>query len=690
MKTHWKFWTGVFFIWLIATGMDRLWWQHQTGLPAWDQADYLNSALDHGRALGLLTGGGWQGWKALLDLSPKIPPLASIINGSVIAIAGDAPEQAAWSLSLWHGILLISVAGWGLQLRNEVLGLLAASLVAITPALLQLRSDYVLEMPLAAGVTLALWQLGNWLHPHQGGHWRQALIAALTCSIALLIKQSALLVLLPAAVWASAMALRRSNKSQLQLIAGAGIVTLSVFPWLRHNWITTLGGTNRAVMEAAVKEGDPSIFTLENWNWYPRILSDQIGPIILIFGISGCVLWILLKHSIYNTSQKNKDNKEGWKWLIISFILGWFLTSLLPNKDARYIAPLIPPLILLCARGWLEWGIWWQHFWPSKSPNKLMLFVSLGFTAALPTAWQSQVSLLKKNHQGPLKEIIQEVIVASPQESKITMIVVPSTPDLNQHNVSYFGRRQGGQLVGRQLGTSRNDVKPVLAHSQWIVLAEGDQGSVSESAPFLDKAIRSSGVFKLVRQFPRLEGGSYSLWHRQPKARQKRNFAKTFPKLAKGLQKGPKGFEPIFAEVALEHMLDGHFKYIDPVRKTALEKLSNNPKDIEAHWSLALLAILANRPYEASKELSTLEELLPQSPWPSAYRSIVLLAGWNPWEAAVVADKAQQIHNNPILAGLGDLSGVMGGALWRLPAAKASIPQAIRAVDTALQKTRKN
>jgi hypothetical protein len=45
----------------------------QGGVPAWDQADYLNSALDHGRALGLLPGGGWQGWNALLDLSPKIP-----------------------------------------------------------------------------------------------------------------------------------------------------------------------------------------------------------------------------------------------------------------------------------------------------------------------------------------------------------------------------------------------------------------------------------------------------------------------------------------------------------------------------------------------------------------------------------------------------------------------------------------
>ena len=72
MKQRWRFWASVALIWVLSTLVDRLWWTLQTGVPAWDQADYLNSAMDHGRALGLLPGGGWQGWQALLDLSPKI------------------------------------------------------------------------------------------------------------------------------------------------------------------------------------------------------------------------------------------------------------------------------------------------------------------------------------------------------------------------------------------------------------------------------------------------------------------------------------------------------------------------------------------------------------------------------------------------------------------------------------------
>ena len=119
MRQRGRLGLAVVLIWLVATALDRLWWLHQAGVPAWDQADYLNSALDHGRALGVLPGGGWRGWNALLDLSPKIPPLASLVNGSVMALSGDDPAAAAWSLSLWHGLLLLAVAGWGRRLLDD-------------------------------------------------------------------------------------------------------------------------------------------------------------------------------------------------------------------------------------------------------------------------------------------------------------------------------------------------------------------------------------------------------------------------------------------------------------------------------------------------------------------------------------------------------------------------------------------
>ena len=99
-------------------------------LPAWDQADYLNSAVDHGRALGWLAGGpGWQGWSALLDLSPKIPPLSSLVSAAVMHFSGGGVDGASWALSLWHGLLLLVVACWGRQLLGAGFGLLAVWLL---------------------------------------------------------------------------------------------------------------------------------------------------------------------------------------------------------------------------------------------------------------------------------------------------------------------------------------------------------------------------------------------------------------------------------------------------------------------------------------------------------------------------------------------------------------------------------
>ena len=665
---------GVAMIWLLATAVDRLWWMQQTGVPAWDQADYLNSALDHGRALGLLPGGGWNGWSALLDLSPKIPPLASLVNGTVMAVSGDAPADAAWSLSLWHGLLLLAVAGWGYRLRGEGLALLACLLTALTPALLDLRTDYVLEMPLAAMVTLALWRLAVWCDPSTGGRWGQVCWATVAALAAVLVKQSALLALAPAGLWAAWIALRRRGVWRRQALVLPLLGSAMVLPWLRHNWITSLGGTNRAVFESAAGEGDPGLLSLEGWLWYPRLLPEQLGLVLLVVGVSGLVLWWVQR------SRTSGDDGWCWSWLVINLLAAWLLTSLSPNKGDRYIAPLLPALLLLLSRGWWQWGLWlrqWRPRWTSP-------LLGIGLLACVPAGWSHQWERLQDRPRGPLQALVQAAGGADPAAEPRTVIVVPSTPDLNQHNVSFYGRRGGGRLVGRQLGGSRRDRAPVLARAEWVVLSEGDQGSVRKAARKLDRAVRSSGVFEQVQRFPRPKGGSYSLWRRRSDRPASLGFAAAFPALAAGLAAGPSGLDPVFSAVAVEHMLDGHFLYRQQVAGQAQQQLAINPEDAQARWSLALLAVLANRPGEAADQFAALQRLDPQSPWPAAYRSVVLLAGWMPWAASTVADQAASQQNNGVLVALADLSAVLGGAVWRLPSAISSVPTAVKLVEGAL------
>ena len=226
----------------------------------------------------------------------------------------------------------------------------------------------------------------------------------------------------------------------------------------------------------------------------------------------------------------------------------------------------------------------------------------------------------------------------------------------------------------------------MLAQAEWVVLAEGNQGSVRKAAQRLDQAVRSSGVFELVNQFQRPQGGSYSLWRRRPTIPMAGpSFAERFPDLAAGLEAGPVGLDPVFESVGREHMLDGHFSYRDPVRSEALEALAKDPEAVKPRWTLALLAVLENRPVQASEQFEALQRLLPDNPWPAAYRSVVNLVGWNPWQAAAAADGASV--SNPVLAALGDLSGVLSGAVWRIPSAMTSVPAAVTAVEEALEPT---
>ena len=133
--------------------------------------------------------------------------------------------------------------------------------------------------------------------------------------------------------------------------------------------------------------------------------------------------------------------------------------------------------------------------------------------------------------------------------------------------------------------------------------------------------------------------------------------------------------------MGVEHQLDGHRLYQQRVEQQARAALASNPNDRQALWSLALLKVLQNRPLEADRWFERLQSLEPASPWPAAYRAVVLTAAGRLWQASAVADQAQGSNPSPVLEGLGDLSGVLGGQLWRLPAASRSVPAAVTAVQ---------
>ena len=684
------FWISVLFIWIICTIADRIWWNFYSDTPSWDQADYLNSALDHARALSFLGADRGSSFSSLLDKSPKIPPLASIINGALISFAGEAPHEAAWSLSFWNGFLIFNIASWGLYLRGEKFALFSVLISAFSPFLFYLRTDYVLELPLISSIAFYLFHLGRWSDKSIGGKWIQLIISAFACASSLLIKQSSLLVIIPSLLFIFILSFKRDKKFRLQFLFLIIINFLVILPWFYHNWIMILSGTYRAVFESAEIEGDPSILGFKSIFWYFPYLKNQFGSIIFFFGLSGILFAFLTNLKSFVALAKLVDifnNNYKWIWVYFNLITCWTFTTFIPNKDERYIACTIPLIIFILALGFSKWSDWLYTYFKFKYYS-LLLIPPLSFLFSNSINRFNTLEDISSKYY-PVKDIISVLKSDQNSNEKETVIVVPSTPDINQHNVSYFGRMQGGNILGRQLGQSLLHIDPVLKYANWIILAEGDQGSVSSNSLVLDKAIRESSFFIKVREFPRKKEGSYSLWKRISSSIKQNEFHNRFIELANGMEQGPSGIKLIFDEIEIEHMLDGHLKYQSIVRDKALSKISLDPNNIESLWSLSLLKILSNRPSEADIYLKNLEILLPNNPWPSAYRTIVNLASWNPWKAYLIADRAHKKNPNYLLESLADTSALFRGYFWRLKSASSSIPNAIKSIDKDLKKMEK-
>ncbi len=679
----WSWWAWVAALWGLSTVWDRLWLARDGRIPSWDQADYLNSAVDHGRALGFLSG-SWKGWEALLDLSPKIPPLASLVNGSVMAVAGDSPDQASWSLALWHGLLLAVVAAWGRQLAGRRFALLCVALVALSPA---------------------LWLLWRWQAASpRGGHPRQALLAALAIGAALMVKQSALLLVALPALWAAVGGLRRRER-RLQVLLALAVVLALVLPWLHHNWITTLGGTNRAVLESAASEGDPPVLSMASLLWYVRLLPEQLGPVVLLVGLLGFALalgnrlwperrWFQPWGSPRQPSPGPTGAPppvaaapipvvalpEGWGWLLGCAAAGWLATTLSPNKDARYIAPVLPLLLLLLAAGWWQLGRWLSARLGDRTGAALL---GAGLLAGGVNSATAALAALQPHEPNPLPDLISRLRSAV-GDAPTTLLVVPGSPSLNEQNVTTYGRMDGGRIEGRRLGRRRSEHPLVLERAGWLLLASGDQGTNRPGSRELSLRVRSDGRFEPVGRWPWSEGRQVELWKRRGQAAPP--FDKDFIQLARGLEQGPCGLAAVFERIGPEHQLDGHFLYQQRVRRWALAQLQRHPDDRDALWSLALLATLNNRPVEAGRWYGRLQALEPRNPWPASYRAVVSLADWNPGGASEALNQLPaDLRRQPIPRSLAELSAVLSGRLWRVPALAGELPQAIQSVKGQLE-----
>jgi len=523
-------------IWLLGAISDRLWFALDRSVPAWDQADYLTSTLKYLQALQhpQWLSGEW--WTNFWLLSTKIPPLAYILTVPFLQVFGTGADRATLVHLLFSAILLASVYSLGFQLFNRQVGLWAAAICVLLPGLYRFRLQFLLDYPLTAAITFAFYCLTMWKASegrrkkeegrrkkeegrrkrNQGREIKEdcphspdlplspspnlplspshtlplspssffwAIAFGISLGLSILVKHTTVLFLFTPIVWLAVGAVRQKAWGRLGQLTGALLLSVAVFgPWAKTNWLLILTGGKRATLDSAIAEGDPAINTIDAWIYYGKHLPEHISWPLLLIPLVGLILYWRRRQDSSSILHLN-----SCRWLAVFWGGAYLINSLNINKDDRYVIPYLPALSIFLAYCLTLWPSRWgrQIRWGTIGLAILaMLFHILPLGGAFGHSLVQIISPGNSNYpylgkEWPHREVIAEIIDREPYLQS-TLGVLPSTPEINQHNFNFYGALANFQVYGRQVGTNLKQVPQDVRSLSWFLTKTGPQGSIRE------------------------------------------------------------------------------------------------------------------------------------------------------------------------------------------------------------------
>ncbi len=509
-------------IWLTGAICDRLWFALDRSVPAWDEADYLNGVLNYWEALQSPEWLSGEWWRSFWLRSNKIPPLNYILTAPLISLFGIGEDSATLIMLFYSAVLLVSVYGLGIALFDVTTGLWAAGLCQVLPGLYYHRLEFLLDYPLTTAVTFSFWLLTVYFLGKQQNFnsWILGIFWGISFGLAILTKQTALFFLFLPLVWLGVKFMRNRQWLKLvQLIVSLMVGIAIAFPWYRTNWLLILTSGKRATVDSAIAEGDPALTTLDAWTYYGKVMPYLLSWHLLLIPLSGFLFYLLRKY-LYKRSSSNPiySSKETWIWIGVFLVGGYFLSSLNINKDARYILPLLPVLSLILAVGLLSWHSRWRKYilWITASLGIVLMLLNIFPLGGGAIAAKLSPRTQRHPYRGkpfPHSEIIAEISNTSPY-LRTVLGVLPSTPTINQHNFSFYGKQNNAGISGRQVGVRENEILQDSRSLDWFITKTGDQGSIPESQPAMVKLIEQGQDFKLHKSWQLPDNSQLKLYHR--------------------------------------------------------------------------------------------------------------------------------------------------------------------------------
>jgi 4-amino-4-deoxy-L-arabinose transferase-like glycosyltransferase len=507
--------------------------------PPWDQGLYLWMAFKYWNAL--MDGGLRalsQAWLFLIQSRGTLFPLSTLASFFVFGPSFDA---AYLTNALYLGVMLISVFKTAELIGGWRAGFLGALICATTPALINYSRDYLLDFPMAAVITAAIYTLlrsdlfqERWYCLAFGG-WS---------GLALLVKPMAAAYLFPLAVYvfvvASALPERRGRllPSVGLAVVGFGLVAA---PWYSVNLVPALGNLVSAGFGASsvpYRDAGEAVFTWKNVSYYPRfVLGYGLGlPYAILF------LSLAIWRGV-NTWREGKLINRNWRLRLArpsSILVVWLLTmyvvlTLTPNKDRERYALALLPTVAVLSPCWIR----------ALSPPPLRAVVTTGAVvialfnywaltfgvAALPREVQwNGVTLLSQEHnlkrwfpyqqRWPIHDALATLASQTPSlPSPVAKIyVMPNHPMINALTLMAHAEEKRYPFSFTIHGEKVLDRDRIKSFEFVMAKTGEDQGPEFVNAGHEEARLAFEEVkpsFALLQRLPLPDGSSLELFKRQ-------------------------------------------------------------------------------------------------------------------------------------------------------------------------------
>ena len=331
--------------------------------PMWDEAVHLRDSLVYYNILGNPSQINLEVVKDLINKSEQYPlirpsgyypPLVPILTSFWYFVFGTSAKVAIMSNMIFIFILVFSVYKIGELMFDRNVGLLASLLILLFPIILKHSVIYYLDLPLTAMVALGTFFI---LKSDYFQNTKFSVISGFCFGLGMLTKWTylffvlgplcylALRVFYPATSQEGTVKGPSYFKKPLRNIALFMLASIATFGPYYFPILPALIGESLRFSGGPIAQGPDSLLSSASLYFYPVALwNDMITPVGLVLFVAGLVLLLF---------SENKQKTLLLIWILIPYCI---FTSLIQNKQPRYMMPWLIPISLVISFFIIEVG----------------------------------------------------------------------------------------------------------------------------------------------------------------------------------------------------------------------------------------------------------------------------------------------------------------------------------------------